>query len=171
MTTLSVKSSTNSLLTDPFQINTGVKQGCILSPIIFSLAIDWIMRTVTDGKRKGLQWSLTTTLEDLDYADDIGLLSNRHQDIQAKSDSLLTTASSIGLKMNTKKTKLMRKNTFNNNPIIINGNSIDEVTEFTYLGSKITLDADREKEINTRIIKATQAEKSGNHHQSSYIPN
>ena len=51
----------------------------------------------------------------------------------------------------------MRKNTFNNNPITINGKSIDEVTEFTYLDSKLTLDADSVKENNTRIIKATQA--------------
>ena len=60
-------------------------------------------------KNQGLQCSLTSTLEDLDYADDISLLSNRLQDIQAKSDSLLSTAATIGLKMNVKKTKLMRK--------------------------------------------------------------
>ena len=71
----------NCLLTDLIKINAGVKQGCIISPIIFSLAIDWIMRTVTDRKRQGLQSSLTSTLEDLDYADYIGLLSNRHQNI------------------------------------------------------------------------------------------
>ena len=51
----------------------------------------------------------------------------------------------------------MRKNTSNNKPVTINGNRIEEVNEFTYLGSKITTDADSEKEINTRIIKATQA--------------
>ena len=93
-----------------------------------SLAIDWIMRNVTHGKRQGLQWSLTSTLEDLDYAGDIGLLSSRHQDIQAKSD---ITSATISLKMNFKKTKLMRKNTSNNNPVTINGNRIEEVNEFT----------------------------------------
>ena len=98
-----------------------------------SQAIDWIMRNFTDGKRQGLQWSLTSTLEDQDYAGDIDLLSSRHQDIQAKSDS---TSATIGLKMNFKKTKLMRKNTSNNNPVTINGNRIHEVNEFTYVGSK-----------------------------------
>ena len=58
------------------------------------------MRNVTDGKRQSLQWSLTSTLEDLDYAGDIGLLSNRHQDIQAKSD---ITSATISLKMNFKR--------------------------------------------------------------------
>ena len=79
-----------------------------------SLAIDWIMRNVTDGKRQGLQWSLTSTLEDLDYADDISLLSNRLQDIQAKFDRLLSTAATIGLKM-TKKT-LKRRNSCEKTP-------------------------------------------------------
>ena len=115
------------------------------------------MRNVTDGKRQALQWSLTSTLDDLDYADDIGLLSNRHQDIQAQSDSLLSTAATIGLKMNVKKTKLMRKNTSNNKPVTINGNRIGEVNELTYHGNKITTDADSEEEINTKIIQATQA--------------
>ena len=147
----------NNLLTDSFTIDTGVKQGCLLSPILFSLAIDWIMHRVTDGKHTGLQWTLTKTLEDLDYADDLDLLSNSHQDIQAKSDLLVTTASKIGLKVNTKKTKLLRINSGNNTPVIINGKQIEEVEEFSYLGSMITSDADIGKEINTRINKATQA--------------
>ena len=94
------------------------------------------MRNVTDGKRQGLQWSLTSTLEDLDYAGDIGILSNRHQDIQAKSESLLSTAATIGLKMNVKKTKLMRKNTSNNKPVTINGNRIHEVNALPMLAAK-----------------------------------
>ena len=84
----------NGLLTDPFKINTGVKQGCIISPIIFSLAVDWIMQNVTDGKRQGLHWSLTSTLEDLDYADDIGLLSNRHQNDETHAKMHLKQQSS-----------------------------------------------------------------------------
>ena len=61
----------NNELSEPFKVNTGVKQGCILSPLLFSLAIDWVMRCSTQGKRQGIQWTLTSVLEDLDYADDI----------------------------------------------------------------------------------------------------
>ena len=70
----------NGVLTDTFKVNTGVKQGCILSPLLFSLAIDWVMRHVTQERRRGIQWSLTSMLEDLDYADDLGLLSSKYQD-------------------------------------------------------------------------------------------
>ena len=45
-------------LTDAFQIRTGVRQGCLMSPFLFLLAIDWIMRTSTEGRRNGIQWSL-----------------------------------------------------------------------------------------------------------------
>jgi hypothetical protein len=62
---------------------------------MFSLAIDWLMRSVTDGQRRGIQWILTTVLEDLDYADVLGLMSHRHQDIQQKTGSLSETASTI----------------------------------------------------------------------------
>lgn len=109
----------NNQLTEPFAVNTGVKQGCILSPVLFSLAIDWIMKNIKKGKRQGLQWTLTSILEDLDYADDLGLLSSRHQDIQQKTELLSATASKIGLKVNTKKTKVLRVNTTNRNAILI----------------------------------------------------
>ena len=54
-----------------FKINTGVKQGCVMSGFIFLLIFDWIMRKVTSERRMGLRWNFTTVLEHLDFADDI----------------------------------------------------------------------------------------------------
>ena len=61
----------DTALTDAFSVTMGVKQGCILSPFLFILGIDWVLRQVTSGVRKGIRWTLTSVLEDLDYADDI----------------------------------------------------------------------------------------------------
>ena len=89
----------NTALTDTFSVSTGVKQGCNLSPFLFILGIDWVLKQVTSGGR-GIRRTLTIVLEDLDYADDI---AHRHPDMQAKTNALATTAGRLGLKINTKK--------------------------------------------------------------------
>ena len=61
-------------LTESFSIESGVRQGCLLSPFLFLLAVDWIMKETTTGSRNGIQWSLVEQLEDLDFADDLALL-------------------------------------------------------------------------------------------------
>ena len=60
-------------LTESFDVKTGVKQGYLLSPFLFLLAIDYIMRVSTEGKRNGIQWTMWHQLDDLDFADDIAL--------------------------------------------------------------------------------------------------
>ena len=147
----------NNELTEPFSVSTGVRQGCILSPILFSLAIDWLMRSVTEGQRRGLQWTLTTTLEDLDYADDLGLMSHRLEDIQQKTERLNETAITIGLKVNKRKTQVLRKNVTTITPVTLEGTPLEDVEEFVYLGSKVTTSGDCDQEINARISKANQA--------------
>lgn len=147
----------NNSLTEAFDVQTGVRQGCILSPILFSLAIDWLMCNVTQDQRQGIKWTFTSILEDLDYADDIVLLSSRFLDIQQKTSSLADYASMIGLKVNTKKTKAMRCNAPVETPITLNGKQLEEVNDFSYLRSKMSSDGDCEKEIDVRISKANQA--------------
>jgi len=62
-------------LTEPFIIQTGVKQECQLSPFLFSFCIDWVMKNATKDK-KGIPWTLFQVLSDRDFADDICLLPN-----------------------------------------------------------------------------------------------
>ena len=72
-------------LTESFDIKTGVKQGCLLSPFLFLLAIDYIMRESTEGKRNRIQWTMWQQLDDLDFADDIALISSTQQQMQEKN--------------------------------------------------------------------------------------
>ena len=96
-----------------------------------------------------------TVLEDLDYADSIRLLSSKHQDAQQKAERLNKTASTIGLKVYTKKTQVLRKNTRVNDPVMIDGKHIEVVEAFTYLDkARVVTTGDCHQEINTRISKA-----------------
>ena len=45
----------NNQVTDPFRVDIGIKQGCILSPVLFSMAVDWLMRTVTQRTCQSIQ--------------------------------------------------------------------------------------------------------------------
>jgi len=45
----------NGKLSDPFEMNTGVRQGCLLSPMIFIMVVDWIMREVESQGKTGTQ--------------------------------------------------------------------------------------------------------------------
>ena len=65
-----------------FQVKTGVGQGCVMSSILFNLAIDWVMRKTTEDAKRGFRWKINTVLEDPDYAD------NTRQHVQEKTNRL-----------------------------------------------------------------------------------
>ena len=126
-------------LTESFSIQSGVRQGCLLSPFLFLLAVDWIMKETTTGSRNGIQWSLLEQLEDLDFADDLALLAHTHTQMQAKTTKLEAVSSKLGLKINTDKAKTIRINSNAREQIRINNLGIGDVTSFTYLGSVINI--------------------------------
>ena len=64
-------------LSTGFAVKTGVRQGCpdLLSPLLFLIAIDWATRKTTEHQSTDIQWMLFTQLEDLEFADDLALVS------------------------------------------------------------------------------------------------
>ena len=117
------------------------------------------MRETKQGGPKGIEWTFTGILEDLDFADDVLQLSHRFNDIQCKSEDLARNAGSIGLKVNSTKTKSLRTNCSTTEPtcITINGMGIEDIAEFTYLGTKVTRDRESEIEVKVRISQARGA--------------
>ena len=81
-----------------------MRQGCILSPIMFLIVIDAVMRNVTRDRRRGIRWGLVDRLEYLDFADDLCLLSEAHSEMQTKIGDLIKEAGKVGLAINTKNT-------------------------------------------------------------------
>jgi hypothetical protein len=87
------------------------------------------MMNSTDREMRGIRWTMTmtTTLEDLDFADDIALLPHCHQDMQEKTDAMATTAANLGINVRIKKTKSMLMKARVKDNITLNGNDIEEV--------------------------------------------
>ena len=106
------------------------------------------------GTQSGIKGTFTETLDDLDFADDISLLSQRHPKQKRET---CQKCRKIGLKINTKNTKTLRNNRQTADPITIEGHIVEEVTKFTSLGAKVTKDSNSESEGKARIDKARGA--------------
>ena len=148
--------------TEWFKITTGVRQGDVLSPILFNLVVDWIMKKIDANVHGGVTWTNNTTIRDVEYADDVCLVSQTMEHMSAMTDSLHDEAKKIGLEINRNKSKAMKARIDDNAHIIVDGEELEEVDHFTYLGSELTVDGDIRREVNIRIGKAGAAFKKLN---------
>ena len=117
-----------------FEVTTGVKQGCNMSGFLFLIVLDWVMRRTVGNGENRIRWKFTSKLDDLDFADDIALLSSTKQQMQDKLNKLDAEARRVGLKINMEKTKMMRINSSSQEQFTIGTQDrIEEVEEFSYL--------------------------------------
>ena len=112
------------------------------------------MRETTKDRKRGLQWSMMEQLEDIDYADDIALISQRHIDMKEKLLKLNEEARKTGLKINVKKTKSLRLNHTSKATFTIQQDTMEEVQDFSYLGSTVSTEGGTDQDILIRIGKA-----------------
>ncbi|VDP46333.1 unnamed protein product [Schistosoma margrebowiei] len=83
-------------LIDAFQVRPGVRHDCLLSPFLFLLVVDWIMKTSTSEGKHGIQWTAQNQLDDLDFTDDVALLSHTHEQMQTKTANVAAVSASVG---------------------------------------------------------------------------
>ena len=98
-----------------------------------------------------------TQLEDLDFADDLALLSHSHQQMKAKTKDLVQISQKTGLKVHPDKTKILKINPTVQEDMEINGKPLEEVESFTYLGSIIDKKGGTEADVKSRLGKARGA--------------
>ena len=140
-----------------FDVKSEVKQvGCVMSSLLFLIVhvMDWIMTKTVENNNNGIRWNFTTVLEDIDFADDLALLSSTKTHIQKKVDRLNKHSKAIGMKTSIKKTKLMRYNAKDQTPVSIDGKDVEDADSFTYLGAIVNKTGGAEQHITARVGKA-----------------
>lgn len=170
----------NSEHGDPFYVTTGVKQGCVIAPTLFSIFVGTILRLVdgklpsgvelvyrTDGNlfnvsrlRAKSKVSSVSVIE-LQYADDNVVLANTEEDLQNILNVFNEAYKSIGLEININKTQILFQpapNSNNEAPTIkINGHILESTKHFPYLGSHLSSCANIDAEIQHRLRCASAA--------------
>ena len=138
-----------------FEVKSGVRQECVLSGfnliVLVVLIMDWVMRHIND-RRRGLRWIFTSVLDDLDYADDVALMSSRFADLQEKTERLAATADIVGLKINPRETKVLRLNHRCTDYIRIQGEEVEDVESFVSLDSVLDKLGGTEADSKRRLV-------------------
>ncbi|VDO55498.1 unnamed protein product [Schistosoma margrebowiei] len=115
------------------------------------------MKTSKSEGKHGIQWTSRMQLDDLDFADDLALLSQTQQQMQEKTNSVAAASAAVGLNIHKGKSKVLRCNTACTDPITIDGEDLEEVKTSTYLGSIIDEQSGSDADVKARIGKARAA--------------
>ncbi|MCP4267312.1 MAG: hypothetical protein GY777_17355, partial [Candidatus Brocadiaceae bacterium] len=161
-------------VSDSFEIKSGVKQGCVLAPTLFGIFFSMLLKHAFGSSTIGIKLHTRSdgnlfnpaslrakrnrkvvTIRDLLFADDAALVAHSAQDLQTLLNQFSSACSDFGLTVSLKKTKVLSQGTDSLPSIKINESDIENVKNFIYLGSNVASNASLDKEINSRIGKAS----------------
>src|SRR3984885_12786373 len=121
--------------TGKFKVRKGARQGCILSPFLFNLYDERIMRNAgLEETTEGVKIA-GKILNNLRYADDTTLLAGKKNDLVELIRRVKRESEKAGLYFNIKKTKIMTTAAWES--FEVDGEEIEVVASFTFLGSMI----------------------------------
>ncbi|BHF59924.1 hypothetical protein SprV_0100288500 [Sparganum proliferum] len=176
----------NGAVSEAFAVSSGVKQGCVLAPTLFSLMFSAMLIDAYRDERPGIRIAYrtdgqllnqrqmhfqsrvsTTTVHELLFADDCALNTTSEEEMQRSMDLFSAACANFGLVINTQKTVVMHQpppnsaTTAPNTPpppqISVNGTQLQVVENFPYLGSTLSRNTKIDDEVANRISKASQA--------------
>ena len=170
----------NGETSDPFHVSNGVKQGCVLAPTLFSLMFSAMLTDAFSDadvgigikyRTNGSVFNLrrlqaktkvsTENINDFLFADDCALNAATEADMQRSVDKFSEACNNFGLTISTKKTEVLHQpapgKPYVESNITINGQRLNVVAKFTYLGSTLSRNVVIDDEVNVRLAKASAA--------------
>lgn len=145
-----------SSFSEPFSVELGVKQGCILSPLLFSLYVNDLADILPNGVNVA-----DTIIKILLYADDIVLLADSQAELQQMIDALYSYCSTWCLKVNLDKSKIIVFRSGSRISTNLNwqygDDNIEIVNSYKYLGVDITYNLSFKKHLNNKLAASKLA--------------
>ena len=135
---------------DWFNIRKGIRQGCILSPCLFNLYAEYIMRNAgLEEAQAGIKIA-RKNINNLRYADDTTLMAESEEELKSLLMKVKVESEQVGLKFNIQKTKIMASGPFTSWEI--DGETVETVSDFIFWRFKITADGDCSHEIKRCLL-------------------
>ena len=149
-------------LSDPFHVETGLRQGCPLSCMLFNIVLEKVIRD-TPAANDPIELS-NTTIDRLAYADDCDLVGETFQGRDEQLQNFNESGQRAGLEIKEMKTKAMKmgREERTEDFIDLGGFMLEEVDSFRYLGSIVNTNNTMEEEVMTRIGAASKCSWSVN---------
>ena len=171
----------NGSFTEPFKVKSGVKQGCVAAPTLFSIFIGVVLHLIHDKLPPGISINYRTdggifnlnrlkarnkvnvnSIVELQYADDNAVCAQSENDLQTILDAFADAYSRLGLSINIRKTQILyqlpQTEAIRVAPTIeVNGENLETVERFSYLGSHLSSNANIEDEVQYRLRCASSA--------------
>ena len=146
----------NNNIGEWFRTTVGVRQGCLLSPMLFNIFLERIMEEALENHAGSVSVG-GRTITNLRFADDIDGLAGSEEELKSLVKNLDEKCKAAGMEISAEKTKIMtNKKEAISSDILINGNKLEEVKAFKYLGATISEEGSK-KEVLCRIAQAVAA--------------
>ena len=136
--------------TDWFQIGKGVRQGYILSPCLYNLYAEYIMRNAGLEEAQAEVKTAERNINNLRHTDDTTVMAETEEELKSPLMRVKEESEKVGLKLNIQKTKVMASGPISSWQI--DGETMETVRDFILGGTKITVDGDCRHEIRRCLL-------------------
>ena len=144
--------------TSEFRVKKGVRQGCILSPVLFNAYSEELINDALSDY-KGVTFN-GVRYTNIRFADDTVVVAESEEELQSMIESINTACEEYGMALNAKKTKTMVISKLDEGKtckVKVNGTELDQVKKYKYLGTMVTDDGRSIAEVKRRIALAKDA--------------